>query len=66
MKFNSAAYHMGLIVPDPLLCSMTVSGTKIYQREGQTLIFESTLPHHASNWSSGDRVILYIDFKIIV
>jgi beta-hydroxylase len=66
LKFNSAAYHMGLIVPDPSLCSMTVSGTKIYQREGQTFIFESTLPHHASNWSDGDRVILYIDFKINV
>ena len=64
MKFNSAAYHLGLIVPDPLLCSMTVGGVKIYHREGQALIFEPTYLHHASNWSHSDRVILYIDFLI--
>ena len=64
IKYGSAAYHLGLIVPDPTLCSLTVDNQKIYQHEGQAFIFESTRPHHASNWSSGDRVILYIDFKI--
>jgi hypothetical protein len=64
IKYGSAAYHLGLIVPDPALCSLTVDGQKIYQREGQAFIFESTMPHHASNWSSGDRVILYIDFLL--
>ena len=66
LRYGSAAYHLGLIVPDPSLCSMTVDGCKIYHHEGQAFVFESTYRHHASNWSGGERVILYIDFKINV
>jgi len=64
IDYGSMAYHLGLIVPDPLSSTLTVDGEKKIQREGKSMIFESSYLHSAYNFGTKDRVILYIDFKI--
>lgn len=62
MPYNTMAYHLGLIVPSDGENNLIVNGEKIIQREGQSIVFDSTYPHSANNLSNQDRVILYIDF----
>ncbi len=62
MPYNTMAYHLGLIVPDNGENNLIVNGETYIQREGQSIIFDSTYPHSANNKSESDRVILYIDF----
>lgn len=61
--FGSLAYHLGLVVPVSKDCSLTVNGKTVHQREGQSIVFDSTYVHSAKNQSDFDRIILYIDFK---
>lgn len=62
MPYNTMAYHLGLIVPTDGENNLIVNGETYIQREGQSIIFDSTYLHSANNNSSKDRVILYIDF----
>jgi len=62
LAYGTMAYHLGLIVPEK--CNLIVDGIETLQKEGQSIIFDSTYPHSAKNDSAEDRVILYIDFKI--
>ncbi len=64
IQYNTMAYHLGLIVPEEGENNLIVNGQKFIQREGQSIVFESTYPHSANNHSSLDRIILYIDFQI--
>ena len=69
IKYNSLAFHLGLIVPKPYsTCQMIINdGYKNYyytETPGKTAIFDGTYEHYAYNKSSEDRVILYIDFKV--
>ena len=63
-RYGSLGYHLGLIVPDPIKCTLTVNDKIIHQREGHSIVFDPTQLHSAANKSNTDRIILYIDFKI--
>ena len=54
-------YHLGLRVPFPDLCGITVGSETAGWAEGKSLIFDDTLPHSAWNLSSTDRAILFVD-----
>lgn len=66
VKHGSLAYHLGLIVPSVIsgACKLTVANVAAMQRPGQPIVFDSSFSHYAENNAAGDRVILYIDFKI--
>ena len=64
IKFNSLAYHLGLVVPESGKCNLIVNGIEKIQQEGQSIIFDSTYEHSAQNNTLEDRIILYMDFKI--
>ena len=58
---GSLRYHLGLDTPNSPLCSITVDGEKRYWRDGEVLIFDETLIHHAENNADTTRVILFCD-----
>ncbi len=63
MPYGTLAYHLGLIIPKNGENNLIVDGQKIIQKEGQSIVFDSTYLHTAENMSDLDRIILYIDFK---
>jgi aspartyl/asparaginyl beta-hydroxylase (cupin superfamily) len=54
-------YHLGMIVPDGEM-GLRVRNTTKRWREGEGLVFDDTNPHEAWNLSTGERVVLMIDF----
>lgn len=62
IQYNTLAYHLGLVVPADGENNLIVNGKKFIQKEGQSIIFESTYPHSAANTSKEMRIILYMDF----
>ncbi len=68
---GSLAMHLGLSVPKPRdTCRLVIknsNGEYVYMNEedGKMFIFDATFEHYAYNQSNQDRLILYIDFKII-
>jgi aspartyl/asparaginyl beta-hydroxylase (cupin superfamily) len=71
LETNSLAFHLGLDIPEPNnTCRLYVKnkiGKFCYNTEknGKVIIFDSQNTHCAYNQSDKDRLILYIDFKII-
>jgi len=63
LKYSSLGYHLGLIVP-PEGAVLTVDGVQKQEQQGEVIIFDSTFFHSATNASSIDRILLYIDFQI--
>ena len=60
-------YHLGLKVPQPTLCGITLCGITVggEQRswaEGASLVFDDSHQHAAWNRSTEDRVVLFVDF----
>lgn len=56
-------YHLGLIVPKPEeKCRIRVGDEIRHWREGDSLIFDDTYEHEVWNETSGDRVVLFVDF----
>lgn len=55
-------YHLGLKVPHPELCGISVGGDEGHWQEGKSLIFDDSHSHHAWNRSNEDRVVLFVDF----
>ena len=58
---GSLRYHLGLDTPNSPLCSITVDGQMRYWKDGEALIFDETLIHHAENNADTTRVILFCD-----
>ncbi|MFJ7243779.1 aspartyl/asparaginyl beta-hydroxylase domain-containing protein [Kitasatospora sp. NPDC098652] len=54
-------YHLGLRVPEPALCGITVGGQTAHWREGESLLFDDSYEHSAWNDSDGTRVVLFLD-----
>lgn len=55
-------YHLALKVPSPEQnCGIRVDGEVRHWQEGQSLIFDDTLPHAAWNNTDDIRVVLFID-----
>lgn len=61
--YGSMAYHLGINVPDGSY--LYVKKKKINEQNAKSIIFNSEYLHAAENESFEDRIILYIDFKII-
>lgn len=55
-------YHLGLVVPEPDKCGITVGDETRGWEEGASLIFDDSHMHHAWNHSDKDRVVLFVDF----
>lgn len=59
---DALVLHMGLQIPRH--CTLNVGGAKhVWRRKGDMVIFDDTQLHSASNFSSGERIVLYVDFK---
>lgn len=54
-------YHLGLMVPEPERCGITVGGVSAQWHEGQSLVFDDAYEHSAWNESSRTRVVLFLD-----
>lgn len=63
LKYDSLAYHLGLIVPKGVT-NLVVDGETVSEEEGKTIIFDATFLHSAENQTEKDRIVLYIDFKL--
>ncbi|WP_186032209.1 aspartyl/asparaginyl beta-hydroxylase domain-containing protein [Burkholderia gladioli] len=55
-------YHLGIVVPEPDRCGITVGGETRRWEEGASLIFDDSHTHHAWNNGTRDRVVLFVDF----
>lgn len=56
-------YHLGLMIPQPeLSCGIRVADETRHWNEGKSLVFDDTYRHEAWNETSGDRVVLFMDF----
>jgi ornithine lipid ester-linked acyl 2-hydroxylase len=55
-------YHLGLKVPQPAQCGITVGGEQRSWAEGASLVFDDSHEHAAWNRSTEDRVVLFVDF----
>lgn len=55
-------YHLGLEVPDPLLCGIRVGNDVQHWEEGRSMIFDDSHDHAAWNRSDRDRIVLFVDF----
>lgn len=68
---GSLALHLGLSIPEPNeTCKLIIKNNNneyIYMKEqnGKMIIFDANYEHYAYNLSNQDRLILYLDFKII-
>lgn len=71
LSSGSLAYHLGLKIPKPeKSCCMVIKNSSneymyMEEQEGKIFIFDATNEHYAYNQTNEDRLILYIDFKII-
>ena len=57
-------YHLGVMVPDPVLgCGIVVGGEQAHWEEGKSLVFDDTYEHHVWNDTGGTRVVLFLDVE---
>mmetsp|Transcript_19086 Transcript_19086/g.45687 ORF Transcript_19086/g.45687 Transcript_19086/m.45687 type:complete len:273 (+) Transcript_19086:3-821(+) len=67
-QYGSLTYHLGLVVPEPTEgrrgAVLTVDGVDRVEHEGQPLIFNATNLHEACNDADGERIILYLDWRV--
>ncbi|MCI1046934.1 aspartyl/asparaginyl beta-hydroxylase domain-containing protein [Caballeronia zhejiangensis] len=56
-------YHLGVTVPEPEKCGLTIGFETRRWYEGQSMIFDDSFLHSASNMSDKDRVVLFVDFE---
>jgi aspartyl/asparaginyl beta-hydroxylase (cupin superfamily) len=54
-------YHLGLIVPAPDACGISVDGRIAHWAEGRSLVFDDSYEHTAWNESGAVRVVLFLD-----
>ena len=55
-------YHLGLFVPEPERCAITIAGRVIHWREGEDFVFDNLYEHDAKNEGERPRVVLFLDF----
>lgn len=60
---GSLRYHLGLITPNSVDCSIKVDGQSYVWRDGEDVLFDETYVHEAQNNTSHDRIILFCDIK---
>lgn len=60
---EKVTWHLGLIVPDPEKCVLTVDGKDYEQKEGQWIRFNDSLNHSSINFTDKERVILYLKLR---
>lgn len=58
---NFVRCHLGLIVPEPDKCTLTVEGQTVHWEEGGLLMFDDSCLHEARNNGSQDRIVLIFD-----
>jgi aspartyl/asparaginyl beta-hydroxylase (cupin superfamily) len=57
-------YHLALKVPEPRAsCRIRVGDHIASWEEGKSLVFDDTYEHEAWNETSGQRVVLFVDFE---
>jgi beta-hydroxylase len=57
-------YHLALKVPEPRGgCGIRVNDRVASWEEGKSLVFDDTYEHEAWNETSGQRVVLFVDFE---
>ena len=63
-RYDSLAFHMGLIIPTDGSCAFQCSNeVHTWKTPGEMIVFDDTFPHAAWNNSDSDiRIVLYIDF----
>eukprot|EP00756_Hemistasia_phaeocysticola_P065581 Hpha_TRINITY_DN8648_c0_g1::TRINITY_DN8648_c0_g1_i1::g.168644::m.168644/K04348/PPP3C, CNA; serine/threonine-protein phosphatase 2B catalytic subunit len=60
---SSLAFSLGVVIPSPQSCSITVGGAQEFHANGKAVLYDGTLPHNARNdHSEEDRIVLYVDF----
>jgi len=64
MPWGTLAYHLGIDIPKDNACTLVVDGETVYQKNGQSLIFEPTYTHSAANNTDQDRTILFIELLV--
>jgi len=71
IQSGSLAMHLGLDIPCPEnSCRLVIKNpnneyTYINEENGKMFIFDATYEHYAYNLSNTNRIILYMDFKIM-
>jgi beta-hydroxylase len=56
-------WHLGITIPDPNKCILTVNGTEYKQEEKQWIRFNDNLNHSSTNFTDKERTILYLKLK---
>ena len=56
-------YHMGIRVPEPGACHITVNGEDRAWREGRSFVFDDTFTHSVWNECTLPRVVLMVDVE---
>ena len=71
IQSGSLAMHLGLDIPKPEnSCRLVIKNsnneyTYINEENGKMFIFDATYEHYAYNMSNANRLVLYMDFKVI-
>lgn len=71
IQYGSLTMHLGLQIPKPEnSCKLVIKNsnneyTYINEENGKMFIFDATYEHYAYNMSNSNRLILYMDFKIL-
>jgi ornithine lipid ester-linked acyl 2-hydroxylase len=56
-------YHLGVTVPEPEKCGLTIGFDMQRWYEGKSMIFDDSFLHSAHNMSDKDRIVLFVDFE---
>lgn len=55
-------YHLGVTVPEPEQCGLTIGTETRHWVEGKSMIFDDSFFHSAYNRGTSDRIVLFVDF----
>ena len=54
-------YHLGVSVPEPEQCTLTVENEVVHWREGEGFVWDDRYLHSATNQGTKPRVVLFLD-----
>jgi beta-hydroxylase len=60
---GSLRYHLGLLTPNNPDCFIEVDGQRYFWRDGEAMMFDETLIHHAANHTIQQRIVLFCDIE---
>ncbi len=60
---GSLRYHLGLVTPNDPACFIEVDGQRYHWKDGESVMFDETFIHHATNNTGHQRVVLFCDVE---